>query len=160
MKKYLVLCFFSFLIFQPLCAQPPHMRKRMEDRKVEIEKAKHEFITTRINLKPEQEKSFWEVYDKYTEERIILRKKIARTKRGSFSMAATDVELEKAFDDLIAFRQKEIDMDKSYKTTLLKIISIRQLSELYRSEHEFLKKVLEILRDKHPDKPKKADEED
>lgn len=162
MKKLLknLTILFLVLAFQPLKAQPPHLHERIQQRKAEIEQAKRELITTRINLKPEQEKTFWEVYDKYIEERITLRRKIARAKKNGFSMAATDAELEKNFDDLIALRQKEVDMDKNYKILLLKIINIRQLSEIYRTEHDFLKRILEILRDKNPSKPRRDDDED
>jgi 5'-deoxynucleotidase YfbR-like HD superfamily hydrolase len=148
--------FVFFFLFWSVCAQaqPPNLlQERMQQRKAEIEEAKREIITTRINLKPEQEKNFWEVYDKYTLERISLRKKITRLRRTGFSMAATDAELEKSFDDLIALRQKEVDADKNYKTLLLKIINIRQLSELYRLEHEYFKRVLEIVRDRQPNRP-------
>ena len=148
----------------PLWAQPPNLQDRFQQRKAEIEQVKKELITTRINLKPEQEKKFWEVYDKYIEERLVLRKKIIQTRRSGFSMASTDAELEKNIEELFALRQKEIDMDKNYKALLLKIINIRQFAELYRTEQEFIKRVLEILRDKphggkpHP-KPQKDDED-
>jgi len=159
MKK-IMLIGFLWLLSQAIQAQPPNFRERMQQRKVEIEKAKYELITTRINLKPEQEKQFWEVYDKYIEERLTLRKKITKTRRNGLSIAATDAELEKIFDDLLAMRQKEVDMDKNYKTILLKVINIRQFSELYRSEQDFLKRILEILRDKKPYPPKKDGDED
>lgn len=159
--KHLILIFFAFSIACAyLQAQPPHFQERMKQRKAEVEQAKKEIITARINLKPEQEKNFWEVYDKYIEEKITLRRKIAKIRRTGFGMAATDAELEKSFEDMLILRQKEVDAEKNYKTLLLKIINIRQFTELHKIEYEFMKRILEILRDKQPNKSKKDDDDD
>jgi 5'-deoxynucleotidase YfbR-like HD superfamily hydrolase len=166
MKRIIFLYF--WLLTSALYAQPPDFQERLKQRKAEIEQAKREIITTRINLKPEQEKTFWEVYDKYVEERITLRRKIGRIRRTGFSMAASDADLEKNHDELLALRQKEVDMEKNYKTLLLKVINIRQFSELHRVEQEFMKRILDILRDRDgmPNRegkgrpPKRDDEED
>ncbi len=160
MNRSLAVCIIFILSLAYLQAQPPHFHERMKQRKAEIEQAKKEFITARISLKPEQEKNFWEVYDKYIEEKITLRKKIAKSRRAGFSLASTDAELDKHFEDLFALKQKEVDTDRQYKTLLLKSISIRQLAELYRSEQEFMKRILEIIRDRHPNKPKRDDDDD
>ena len=141
-------------------AQPPKFKERMLEKKKEIEEAKRELITQRINLKPEQEKQFWEVYDKYTEERIAIKRQIQKIKRNGFAMADSDEELAKSIDEVFNLRQKDLDLDKNYRTILLKIINVRQLVELHRTEQEFVKKILQILRGKSNNLNRKTEEED
>jgi hypothetical protein len=50
---------------------------------------------------------------------------------------------------MITLRQKEVDLEKEYMNRFLKTISPRQLSELYKTEQEFTKLLLERLEDGH-----------
>jgi hypothetical protein len=128
-------------------SQPGNFREKLK----QIEKAKKEFITAKINLKPEQEGKFWEVYDNYIENKLMLRRKNRQLRLRNFTMTATDQELDKAVDDLINLKQQEVDLEKKTKGELLKIINIRQLAELYRSEQEFFQYLLGVLKNRGND---------
>jgi Spy/CpxP family protein refolding chaperone len=119
-------------------------RRRFEAKRNEIEKIKKELITDRINLKPEQAPKFWPIYDKYTEERLILRRKFRKALRA-ISLTDTDDDILKTVNERLALKQQEVDVEKKAKEELLKIINVRQLAELYFTEQEFLKRVLQVL---------------
>ncbi len=130
-------------------AQRPIERfKNLKEKREEIEKAKKEFITARINLSEEQEADFWPIYDDYIQQKIRLKTQTNRFKRQNFSMAATDEQLEEAVDQMFTFREEELKLDKEMKEKLLGVINIRQLAELYRSEQEFVAMLVKILREK------------
>lgn len=146
-KEKLYLVILLSMLSASLWAQPT-FRERLKERRQEIEAVKKEFITQRINLKPEQENAFWEVYDQYIEQKIELKRQVALLKNQSDNLTSTDKELEESLDELFELRQKELDLDKKTKTDLLKVISIRQLTELYKSENEFIRKLVLTLRER------------
>ncbi|MCU0446893.1 MAG: hypothetical protein MUE85_18500 [Microscillaceae bacterium] len=119
-------------------------KRRFEAKRNEIEKIKKELITDRISLKPEQAPKFWEIYDEYTRERLILRRKLRRWRDGR-NLTDTDADILNSINERLNLRQKEVDLDRKAKDDLLKIINIRQLAELYYTEQEFLKRVLQVL---------------
>lgn len=150
--KYILLISILLLTFSDLTiAQSSGHRptpERFKERKAEIEKLKKEFIGTRINLTDEQAPKFWKVYDKYIEEKFRIKKQLGKLQRSGFSMAATDEELNKSIDKMFELRTKELDLDKKSKAEFLKVLNIRQLAELYRSEKEFFREILRKFRGK------------
>lgn len=130
-------------------AQPPEkMKERLENRRQEIDNLKKEIVESRLNLKPEQITPFRKLYDEYSLEKVQLRRKILKAKRANLSLTATDDELNKSIDELLEMKQKEVEIEKTYKTKFLKIINIRQMAEIYRSEQEFIRRLMELLREK------------
>jgi hypothetical protein len=119
-------------------------RRRFEAKRTEIEKIKKELITDRINLQPEQANKFWPIYDKYTQERLIVRRKLRVLNRGR-NLTATDAEILEDIRQRSILRQQEVDLEKKTNEDLLKIINVRQLAELYFTEQEFLKRILQVL---------------
>ncbi len=147
MKGKLYLTILLTMLSASIWAQP-NFRERMKERRQEIEQVKKEFITQRINLKAEQEAAFWKVYDDYIEKKIDIKRQITALKNESDNLTSTDKDLETNLDKLLELRQAELDLDKKSKTELLKIISIRQLTELYKSENEFIRKLVFTLRER------------
>ena len=122
--------------------------KRFLEKRKEIEAAKKEYITNRINLTEEQSKGFWPIYDKYIQDKLILRRKTRMIVRSGINISASDEQLAKTIDNMIALKQEEVDLEKKLKLDLLKIINIRQLAELYRSEQDFISYIISILKDR------------
>ncbi len=161
MKLFIFILFF-FIIFleknHKLYAQPPtRLEKMYEMRRAEVEKLKKDMIFSHINLQENQTKSFSEMYDVYLKEKLVLRRKIQKTRKSAMSLANTDADLKKNVDDLFILRQEELDLEKNYKTKFLTILNIRQLAELYRSEQDFIQNLLRTLRNNAPIKDKEDD---
>ena len=152
MRKTLLLLSLIFSLATCICqAQNPMLNKRLEEKREEILAAKKEVITDRINLSPEQEKDFWPIYDQYTQDKLVLKRQMQQLRQKSMNMTVTEDQLSKLVDEMFALKQKDLDLDKKAKTDLLKVINIRQLAELYRTETEFLRRILQILREKFDD---------
>ena len=47
--------------------------------------------------------------------------------------------------EMMALRQKEVDIDKDYLTKFLKVLNPRQVSELYKTEQMFKQMLLRRL---------------
>lgn len=132
-----------------LLGQPPQkLKERLEKKRQEIDNLKTEIVEARLNLKPEQVAPFRKLYDEYSLEKVQLRRKIMRTKRTNLSLAATDEELNQSLDELLEMKQKEVEIEKTYKVKFLKVISIRQMAEIYRSEQEFIRRLMDVLKEK------------
>jgi 5'-deoxynucleotidase YfbR-like HD superfamily hydrolase len=126
-------------------AQSP-VRDKMEEKREEINELKKEYIAQRINLNEKQEEKFWVIYDEYIEKKMRLKQQMARIRRQSDNLTATDEDLNTNIDKMFGLQQEELDLDKQSKTKLLTVINVRQLAELYRSEKEFIRRILQTLR--------------
>jgi hypothetical protein len=117
-----------------------HSKERMQ----KIQNAKIAFITEKLNLTSDQAQRFWPVYNQYDAERLALKEK-SHTLRTSNFDAMSEAELRTALNNRFSWRQEELDLDKFYMDKFLKVISVRQLATLYRSEREFMRVLLKKL---------------
>ncbi|GAB4401829.1 MAG: hypothetical protein OHK0053_25120 [Microscillaceae bacterium] len=147
-KLFWMMCLLSGIFGEQALAQPGSWRARMEEKRAEIEQAKKTFISDRINLTETQAPTFWEIYDQYSEEKIQLKRQMARIRRDGYSLAAQDADLLADIEQTFALRQKELDLEKELKEKLLRVINVRQLAELYRSEKDFLAELVRIFRER------------
>jgi hypothetical protein len=123
------------------------MKKPQKER---IETMKIGFITDRLDLTPEEAKVFWPVYDKYSDELESVRKErrenVFNTRENFESMS--DTEMEKAVDSEITFRQNELDILKKYHVQFKKVLPMKKVAKLYKTEEDFKRKLLEILQER------------
>ncbi len=163
MKIYILIFFSVIISISTIFAQRPEkFKEKLEQKREEIDNLKKEIVESRLNLKSEQLEPFRKLYDEYSLEKIQLRRKILKTKRTTLSLTATDEELSKNIDELLAMKQKEVEIEKTYKTKFLKVINIRQMAEIYRSEQEFIRRLMNLIKER-PFKnkpPKDAPDED
>ena len=150
MKSPLKIAFVSiFLLAAALQAQPPRRESRER-----IEAMKIGFITERLNLTPDEAKDFWPVYNKYQDELETLRRSrkenLRDAKEGFDSLSDTD--LEKIVNGEIAFRQNELDVIKKYHPQFKKILPIRKVAMLYRTEEDFKKRLLEQIQERRDER--------
>ena len=141
MKKILFLCVLC------LAAAPTFAQKRAEGR-AGIESAKIGFLTTRLNLTTEQAMRFWPVYKEFTEQRQTLRRSMRQLRIETGASTASDEQLLADLKELMALKQKEVDLERDAMNRLLKVINPHQLAELYKAERDFTKEVLSTLRDR------------
>lgn len=130
---------------------PPQQREKVEALKIG-------FITKRLNLTPEEAKNFWPVYNKFQDEIEQVRKQRRETFRNpqmNFD-DMSDNDLEKMVDNEIAFRQNELDILKKYNPQFKKVLPIRKVALLYKTEEDFKRKLLEMIRERG-DKEKEKD---
>lgn len=118
-------------------------------RREELEAIKSAFITRRINLTPEESRTFWPVYDQYARELQTLRKKRRQELMGA-SMDfdnLTDKELERLVDGEIVQRQMELDLLKKYLVQFKQVLPIRKVALLYKAEEDFKRELIKRVRE-------------
>jgi Spy/CpxP family protein refolding chaperone len=146
MKNLINLICILFLAFAAL----PGMAQSSESRE-RIESAKIGFMTNRLNLTPEQSSKFWPVYNEYSNKKQDIRQNIRQLRNANKTQETPETQIKANIDQLLSLRQKEVDLEKQYVDRFLKVLSPRQLVEMYRSEHEFNRMLLERLEDRRAD---------
>ena len=122
--------------------------------KERVDAMKIGFLTERLNLTSEEAKIFWPVYNMYSDELEKLRKSrrenIINTKENLDELS--DAELEKNVDNEIIFRQNELEIIKKYHPQFKKILPIKKVAKLYKSEDDFKRRLLEMIQGRKEDR--------
>lgn len=109
-----------------------------------IESAKIGLITNRLNLTTEQAPQFWAVYNDYSVKKQELNRHLRQINSGT-SQGLADSKVLSDLKEVNNTKQKIADLDQDYMDKFLKVISPAQLSELYKSEREFNRMLLNRL---------------
>lgn len=155
LKTILVLFFISVVgiaYSQPMGPPPKGKPERQQEKKENIEAMKIAFITTKLDLTPDEAQKFWPVYNQYNDKLIEMRKQRRmddRENKKNFD-ELTDKEIEEDIDADLAYRQKELDMQKEYTKKLKAVLPIRKISKLYEAENQFKKVLIDKLKEKQP----------
>ena len=132
MKKitpYLVLLF--LLLAGTVMAQRPNQNIDPE----KLQAARIAFITSRIDLKPEQAERFWPIFNKYTEQREASMKSISQLNRGS--EAISEDEAKTRIQKRLQLQQKLIDDEKAFVAEVSKVITSKQVLMLHDIARDF-----------------------
>ncbi len=116
------------------------------DGRQQIEAAKIGLITNRLNLTTAQAPQFWAIYNEYNGRKQDLKKQIRQLNNtpGRQNLAESDVLSD--LKEINATKQKLADLDNEYLDRFLKVISPAQVAELYKTEQDFNKILLNRLR--------------
>lgn len=159
MKKFVAFttCLFAAVL---LFAQPQG-KQNEEQRKKEWERLQSEkiaFITTELDLSPEEAQLFWPVYNQYGKEARAAHKAAMDAFgefRGKKGNALTDAELERKLDAYIqAYRASNQVMSEWYPK-FKQVLPIRKVARLYQAEEAFQQRMINNLR-KHPQRPQQG----
>jgi hypothetical protein len=120
--------------FTGICAKAQDEAPRGKEK---IKAAKVGLITNRLSLSEEQAKSFWVVYDEFDRKRADIRKNIRQMTAESRNITTSDDKILADLKEVLVLKQKEVDLEKEYLTKFLKVINIRQVSELFKTEQLF-----------------------
>lgn len=133
----------------PAVAQEDELPPLSEERMKEIKAQKTAYLTTKMELTPEESQKFWPVYNQYDKEIEAVRKE-RREARWALKQDAdiTDAEAEAAIDKDLANQQRELDIRKKFSAEFKKVIGARKTMMLAKAERDFLRELLGRLRDR------------
>ncbi len=161
LKTILAFAFFSFVgitYSQPM-GPPPNGKKAQQEKKENIEAMKIAYLTSKLELTPEEAQKFWPVYNQFNEKLNDLRKKrkqdVREVKKNMEER--TDKEIEQAIDNDFAFRQKELDLQTEYNSKFKSVLSIKKVSQLYQAEEQFKRVLIDKLKNDKADKGPKGE---
>lgn len=140
-RSLLLLCLLAAL---PAVAQSGQGSKQA--RMSQIENAKIAYITEKISLTQDQAQRFWPVYNEYSSKRRELHHTM-RKLRTDDQNTLSDAQIKENLLKVLALRQQEVDLEKDYFTKFQKVLSIRQVGNLFRAESQFTKEVLRRVAD-------------
>ncbi|HEX8330587.1 MAG TPA: hypothetical protein VF629_23860 [Hymenobacter sp.] len=121
-------------------AQSPGGARRGE-RLAQLENAKIAFITNRVTLTQDQAQKFWPLYNEFVDKR----RQLNRGNRGIFRGVPdgmTDQQIRDGFAQTFNKRQQELNLEKEYFEKFQKVISLRQVAQLFAAERDFTKEVI------------------
>jgi hypothetical protein len=104
-------------------------------------------ITEKLSLTPDEAKVFWPVYDKFQDEMKQLRQKMkqaAHLEDGEV-LNITDQEAEKLLNEMMAFKQSEVDLLKKYNAEFRKVLPVKKVVLLYKAEQDFKRKLIKSM---------------
>lgn len=110
-----------------------------------IESAKIGMITNRLNLTTDQAPQFWAVYNEYNAKKQELNRRIRQLGNEPSRSNLSNNQLVDGLREINATKQKLADLDEEYMSRFLKVISPGQLNELYKTERDFNKILLNRL---------------
>jgi hypothetical protein len=125
-----------------LFAQPQEKQEKIEAMKVA-------FITTKLDLTPQEAQVFWPVYNEYENKMEDIRKKRRKDLESAKETldAMSDKEIEALVDNEMAMRQKELDIQKEYNTRFKAVLPVRKVAKLYAAEEQFKRELLKMMKE-------------
>ena len=144
MKTKTIITLFLTAWTMGLIAQPGD---RMEDRKKEFQAQKIAFLTTKLDLTPEEAQAFWPVYNELEKareahHRKFIESKIEMKKRMRSGEEMTDAEIESFLLERFQEEREKADIEEKYFKKLKGVLSMKKLALLYGAEEEFRIKML------------------
>jgi hypothetical protein len=109
------------------------------------------FLTSALELSPEEAQKFWPVYNKMEKERWEaqkLRREMGEKVRDA-EESLSDKEITQLTRKFAGSMQKEADILVSYNEKFLKILPPEKVLKLYKAENEFRMYMIKKFRDKH-----------
>jgi len=118
----------------------------------QLDNARIAFLTARVVLTQDQAQRFWPVYNEFIAKRRDLNRSARLLRRDADKLGLSDTQLRENFNQDFAIRQQQLNLEKDYFERVQKVLSLRQVAQLYQAERDFTKEVLRRVAD--PDQPK------
>jgi Spy/CpxP family protein refolding chaperone len=150
MKNTKIITLLFFFISLASFAQQGKIRERMQQKKEQVKSMKIAFITSELNLTPDEAAKFWPLFNEFEEkQREIRQEKIKNyidrsqnaDKLSEKEALALLNQMESAEDELYQLRKKFI-------ANLKGVLPASKIVKLKKAEEEFSKKLLQQYRDK------------
>jgi hypothetical protein len=109
----------------------------------QLDNARIAFITGRLTLSQDQAQRFWPVYNEFTAKRRELNRSVRQARLALGNLSLSDTQLRDNFNQEFGIRQQLLALDKDYFERLQKVLSLRQVAQLYQAERDFTKEVLQ-----------------
>jgi Spy/CpxP family protein refolding chaperone len=126
--------------------------ERMKEKKEQIKAMKVAFLTTELNLTPNEAEKFWPIYNTFDDKQFELRHK---KMKGSFRKMNDD-ELDKLSEkeatsllNQIESNEEELfQLRKKFSSNFKEVLPAVKIIKLKKAEEDFNRKLLQQYRDK------------
>lgn len=124
--------------------------QRTEDRQggERIRAMKVGMITHELKLNENQAEKFWPIYNSFYDEKLAIHRSIRNLSNRNANKAVSNDELLKKQEEILEFKQDELNLEKRYRDNFLKVISAQQYTKLLETERKFNQMLLEKLKER------------
>jgi Spy/CpxP family protein refolding chaperone len=152
MKNYKLLIVSVFLISIASFGQNRPLRERFKEKKEQVKALKVAFITTELNLTPEEAAKFWPIFNAFEDKQQEIKKQKLRALLDRTDGNAIDKLSEKEAATLLTQMESTEDelyqLKKKFVASLKGILPATKILKLKKAEEQFSKKLLQQYRDK------------
>ncbi len=142
MNKFLLLLILVISACIPTFAQK---EKSPQEMRREIHEFKLKYLAQEMDLKEDQQKKFFDLYNQMTEERVkVFKETRALEKKLAESDQATDAEYEAVTRSITAAKEKDAAIEKKYDEKFATFLSAKQIYKMKEAEQKFRKKIHEM----------------
>lgn len=145
MKFWITGSLFFLLTVVSYAQQPAKEGQPNKEGQQRIRAAKITWITNRLNLTPDQAKDFWPLFNECEDKKREIRHRLRRLNGETNNLNASDETIRKNLKEVLDLRQQEVDLEREYQTKYLKVLNVKQLSELYKADQRFTQMLIERL---------------
>ena len=151
MKNYKLLIVSVFLISIASFGQNRPLRERFKEKKEQVKALKVAFITTELNLTPEEAAKFWPLFNAFEDKQQEIRKQKMKAflerkddntidKLSEKEAATLLIQMESTEDELYQLKKK-------FVANLKGVLPSTKILKLKKAEEQFSKKLLQQYRD-------------
>jgi hypothetical protein len=142
-----IFIFFAFVFVSiASVAQPPGRPSGPGGERIKAMKVG--MITQELKLSAAQAEKFWPVYNNFSDERMGIHKEIREISKRNANKGLSNDELLRKQDEIIELKQKDLNLEKRYRETFLKVISTQQYATLMDTERRFNQMLLDKLKER------------
>lgn len=155
MRKFTLLMLLMLAAIVPALAQQKGKDKGAMRR--EVHEFKLKFLAQEMELREDQQKKFFDLYNRMTDEKVkVFKETKALEKKLNDSADASDADYEAVSRAITAAKEKDADIDKRYDEKFKQFLSAKQIFRMKGAEEKFRQKMHEMRHSKKKDGGKKT----
>jgi len=152
MKNYKLLTVALFFISIATFAQDGPIKQRFKEKKEQIKALKVAYITSELDLTPDEAAKFWPLYNAFEDKQQEIRKQkmkafIDRKDDNSLDKL-TEKEATTMLNQMESTEDELYQLKKKFIANLKSVLPATKILKLKKAEEEFSKKLLQQYRDK------------
>lgn len=147
MRKFTLLLLFGLFALIPSFAQKNNTGR---DKRMEFKEYRMKVLAQEMDLKDDQQKKFFELYDQMMDEKFKLLKETKSLEKKLKSDAeVSDAEYKKVSDAITAAKEKLAAIEKKYDEKFSQFLSPKQIYKMKSAEEKFREKMNEMRHKKN-----------
>lgn len=142
--KYVIVTWCWLSAFTVL-AQPVSKRDKIDALRVE-------FIKEKLNLTSQEGQAFWPLYNEYNDKLDLVRRAFRQQYGKNTDVASfSDKEAEAYLNAELNLKQKEYELYKEYFDKFKRVLPVKKVALLRRSEEDFRKELIKNIKTNAPE---------
>lgn len=141
-----LLLFLSITTF----AQGGKLREKFQQKRDQVKAMKIAFITSELNLTPDEAAKFWPLFNEFEEKQKAIRQDKIKNyiDRSQGSDKLTEKEAQNLLNQMETAEEELHQLRKKFVANLKGVLPATKILKLKKAEEEFSKKLLQQYRDK------------